>query len=94
MAMKKNSGQMTTVNVIETESTVMGDMADLIIDRSIVPSVGMILMDEDSQTWEVTAALHDSKRLTEENSTKRWTLQCKPVNTEKPIHPGEFKLIH
>lgn len=92
--MKKNPGHITTVDVIETESTVMGEMADLIIDRSIVPSVGMILMDKDSQTWEVTAALHDSKRLTEESSTQRWTLQCKPVNTEKPIHRGEFRLIH
>jgi hypothetical protein len=85
---------MTTVKILETESTVMGDMAELMMDHSVVPSIGMILMDEDSQTWEVTAALHDAKRLTEESSSRRWTLRCKPVNGDKPIHTGEFKLLH
>jgi hypothetical protein len=86
---------MTTVTIVESESTSMGDMAELILDKSIVPSTGMILMDEDSQTWEVTGALHDAKRTTGDDlSTKRWTLRCKPVNTDQPIHTGEFKLIH
>jgi hypothetical protein len=85
---------MTTVTIIETESTAMGEMADIMLDRSIEPAIGMILMDEDSQTWEVTAALHDAKRLTDEHSAKRWTVQCKPVNSDKPIHPGAFKLLH
>jgi hypothetical protein len=85
---------MTIVKILDIESTPMGDMADIVLDNSIQPSTGMILMDEDSQTWEVTGALHDTKRLTEESKAKRWTLRCKPVNTEKPIHLGEFKLIH
>lgn len=92
--MKKASGRIIMVNIIETESTAKGDMADMVVDCLFKPTVGMILMDEDSQTWEVAAALHDSKRLTEEKTMKRWTLQCKPVNADKPIHPGEFKLIH
>jgi hypothetical protein len=91
---KLNTGCMTIVKVLDTESTIMGEMADIVLDNSIQPTTGMILMDEDSQTWEVTGALHDTKRLTEEGHARRWTLRCKPVNTEKPIHRGEFKLIH
>jgi hypothetical protein len=85
---------MTHVTITETESTKMGDMAELTLDRSLEPAIGMILMDEDSLTWEVTGTLHDKKRTTGTSSVIHWTLRCKPVNTTKPIHPGEFKLIH
>ena len=85
---------MTSVIITETDSTPMGDLAELILDKSIKPSLGMILMDEDSQTWEVTGALHDAKQATGNESTTRWTLRCKPVNTDQSIHTGPFKLIH
>lgn len=85
---------MTTVNIVETETTLLGEMADAVVDKNIQPAVGMMLMDEDSLTWEVTAMLHDSKRATGEEFTKLWTFQCKPINTDKPIHTGPFKLIH
>ena len=85
---------MTNVKILQTESTSMGDMAELNLDKSFAPATGMILMDEESQTWEVTGTLHDAKRNTGDEITKRWTFQCKGVNTDRPIHPGEFKLIH
>lgn len=86
---------MTTVKILQIESTTMGDMVDLMLDVSVVPAPGMILMDEESQTWEITALLHDSKRNTGNDIIrKRWTFQCKPVNADKPIQPGEFKLLH
>jgi hypothetical protein len=85
---------MINVTILETETTSFGDMAELILDKSVTPSVGMILIDEDSQTWEVTATLHDKKRSTNDTKTIRWTFQCKGVNTDLPIHPGEFKLMH
>jgi hypothetical protein len=85
---------MTSVIITETDSTPLGVLAELVLDKSIKPSTGMILMDEDSQTWEVTGALHDAKQATGNESTTRWTLRCKPVNTDQPIHTGEFKLIH
>jgi hypothetical protein len=85
---------MITVTILQTESTVLGDMVELTLDKHIEPAIGMILMDENSRTWEVTAILHDAKRITEEHHFKRWTFQCRPVNTDSSIHPGEFKLIH
>ena len=85
---------MTTVTILETETTSMGDMAEVNLDHSIQPSVGMILMDEESLAWEVTALLHDGKRNTGDDHIKRWTFRCKPVNTDKSIHTGEFKLMH
>jgi hypothetical protein len=71
----------------------MGDMAELILDHSIEPSIGMILIDEDSLTWEVTAALHQTNRTTG-NGSSLWTLRCNPVNSDQPIHSGTFKLMH
>lgn len=85
---------MITVNILEIEVTPMGEMADVVLDKTIEPSPGMILMDEDSKTWEVTAMLHDAKRITHEDHTRRWTFQCRPVNTQDPLHTGWFKLIH
>jgi len=85
---------MIDVTILETESTSRGDTAELILDKSITPAIGMILIDEDSQTWEVVAMLHDKKRSTADSHTVRWILHCQPVNAEKPLHPGEFKLMH
>jgi hypothetical protein len=85
---------MTTVTIIRTETTPMGDMAEVILDRHIEPGIGMILIDEDSQTWEITATLHDASRTTDNEHARLWTLQCKPVNSDEPIHPGVFKLMH
>jgi len=85
---------MTTVTIISTEATPMGDMAEVILDHRIEPAIGMILIDEDSFTWEVTATLHDASRTTGDQSMKLWTLQCTPVNSELAIHPGVFKLMH
>ena len=85
---------MVNVNVLEIEVTSMGEMAEVEIDKHVEPSVGMILMDEESQTWEITATLHGAKRLTHESHTRRWTFQCKPVNTQTDLHPGTYKLIH
>jgi hypothetical protein len=85
---------MIDITILETEATSRGDVAEVILDKSVVPAIGMILIDEDSQTWEVTAMLHDKKRSTEDSSTVRWLLHCQPVNTEKPLHPGPFKLMH
>ena len=86
---------MIQVTITETDSTPLGDMAELTLDKSFEPAIGMILMDEDSQTWEVTGTLHDVKRTTGDDLTsKRWTFQCRPVNTDKPLHTGEYKLIH
>jgi hypothetical protein len=85
---------MIKINILEIENTPMGDMADVVLENSFQPSPGMMLMDEDSQTWEVTGMLHDSKRITAETSTRRWTFQCRPVTADKPLHTGEFKLIH
>jgi hypothetical protein len=85
---------MTPVTIIEAETTTIGDMAELILDGSVVPAIGMILIDEDSLTWEITGFMHDASRTTGDDSSKLWTLQCKPVNTEKSIHTGSFKLMH
>jgi hypothetical protein len=85
---------MITVNILEIEETPMGEMADVVLEKSFEPAPGMMLMDEDSQTWEVTAMLHDAKRITQEESTKRWTFQCKPVNTQSALHTGVYKIIH
>lgn len=86
---------MISVTILQTDTNSFGDMAELNLDVSIEPSIGMILMDEDSQTWEVTGTLHDAKRTTGDDlTTKRWTFQCKRVNTDKPIHTGQFKLMH
>jgi hypothetical protein len=85
---------MTSVTILEVETTSMGDVAELILEPSFVPAIGMMLMDQDSLTWEITGILHDSKRNTEEAHGKRWTFQCQPVSTDKSIHPGEYKLIH
>ena len=85
---------MIPVTIIQTESTLVGDIADLILEESIEPVVGMVLIDEDSLTWEVTGTLSDSKRTTGDGTTKRWTFQCRPLNTHLSIHTGEFKLMH
>jgi hypothetical protein len=85
---------MIDVTILETESTPSGDIAELILDKSITPTIGMILIDADSQTWEVTATLHDSKRATEDATSVRWTFHCRPVNTDQPLHAGAFKLMH
>jgi hypothetical protein len=85
---------MIIVRITEVETTSMGDMAELTLERAIHPSIGMILIDEDSLTWEVTGMLHSSNRTTGDESSKLWTLQCKPVNTDKSIHTGIFKLMH
>ena len=85
---------MIDVNILEIEQTPMGEMADVVLPNSVEPTPGMILMDEDSQTWEVTAMLHDSKRITHEENTKRWTFQCRPVSATSPLHPGAYRLIH
>jgi hypothetical protein len=85
---------MTDVTIIETETTTAGDMVELILDKHIKPVVGMVLIDEESRTWEVTATLHDAQRYTGDSSTIRWTFQCKPLNTDDSIHTGPFKLMH
>jgi hypothetical protein len=85
---------MITVNVVEIEVTVLGELADVVIDKAVVPQPGMRLMDNDSETWEVTGTLHDSKRVVNEEHTKLWTLQCIPVTASKAMQPGLFKLIH
>jgi hypothetical protein len=85
---------MTTVTILQTETTPVGDMAELILDHSIEPSIGMILIDEESLTWEVTATLHQTNRTTGNGSSRLWTFRCKPVNSDKHIHPGTFKLMH
>lgn len=85
---------MVTVNVVEVELTPMGELADVVVDKAIQPEPGMRLMDDDSETWEVTGALHNAKRVINEHHTKLWTLQCKPVTASKALHTGLFKLIH
>ena len=85
---------MTTVNIINVESTALGDMAELILQGHISPGIGMILIDEDSYTWEVTGFMHDAGRTTTSDSAKLWTLRCSPVNSDKPMHTGVFKLMH
>lgn len=87
-------GAMVTVNVIEIEVTSFGELADVVIEKSIAPQTGMMLMNDDSETWEVTAALHNSKRVLNEDHTKLWTLQCKAITASKAMQPGLFKLIH
>ncbi|MBT1707130.1 hypothetical protein KK062_02795 [Fulvivirgaceae bacterium PWU5] len=85
---------MITVNVIETEYTPVGDMAELLLDRHVEPALGMMLIDEKGDTWEVTGTLSDSQRNTTDPSMRRWTFQVKPVNTDDNIHTGLFKLMH
>lgn len=85
---------MVTVNVVEVELTSMGELADVVVDKAVTPEPGMTLMDDDSETWEVTGALHNAKRVINEDHTKLWTLQCKPVTASKSMQPGLFKLIH
>lgn len=85
---------MITVNVVEVEVTTLGELADVVVDKSVTPGPGMRLMDEDSETWEVTGALHNAKRVLNEEQTKLWTLQCKAVNASKSMEPGRYKLIH
>jgi hypothetical protein len=82
------------VTITEVEITSMGEMAELILDRSVHPALGMILIDDESHTWEITGCLQSANRTTRDELSKLWTLVCKPVNTEKPIHPGVFKLMH
>jgi len=65
-------------------------MAEVIVSEKIEPAVGMILIDEHSQTWEITGTLHDSRRTTDTENSKLWTLQCTPVNAEREIQPGEL----
>jgi hypothetical protein len=85
---------MITVNVIETEYTPVGDMAELLLDRHVEPALGMMLIDEKGDTWEVTGTLSDGQRNTTDSSMRRWTFQVKPVNTDDNIHTGLFKLMH
>jgi hypothetical protein len=85
---------MVKLTVTEIEITAMGDMASVILDKTIKPAVGMLLIDEDSETWEITATLHDKKRSTTDGASSLWTLQCKPVNATKEFHAGEYKLMH
>jgi hypothetical protein len=85
---------MNTVNIVHTESTPVGEMAELILEKHITPVVGMILIDEDSLTWEITAVLQNANSTTDNHNAKLYTLRCSPVNSEKPIHTGIFKLMH
>lgn len=85
---------MITVNVVEIEQTSLGELADVIVDKNIDPQPGMTLMDDDSQTWEVTGMLHNSKRIINEDHTQLWTFQCKPISADKPMQTGLYKLIH
>jgi hypothetical protein len=85
---------MITVNVIETEYTPVGDMAELLLDKHVEPALGMMLIDEKGDTWEVTGTLSDGQRNTTDSSMRRWTFQVKPVNTDDNIHTGLFKLMH
>lgn len=85
---------MITVNIIETEFTAVGDMAELLLDKHVEPALGMMLIDKEGDTWEVTATLLSNQRNTFDASMRRWTFQVKPVNTDQSIHTGEFKLMH
>jgi hypothetical protein len=85
---------MTTITVTEIEFTSKGEMATAVIDKSVNPGVGMLLIDEDSETWQITATLHDKKRSFTQGRSSVWTLQCKPVNASKEFHAGDYKLIH
>lgn len=85
---------MVMVSIVLVESTSIGDVVEALIDKNVEPAVGMMLMDEQSETWEITAALHDTKRITHEDHLKRWTFQCKPLSSDEPIHVGDYKLIH
>jgi hypothetical protein len=85
---------MTEVTILQAETTSIGEMAELMLERTTELAIGMILIDEESLTWEVTGFLHDASRTTGDASSKLWTVQCKPVNTDKPIHTGTFKLMH
>ena len=85
---------MVTVNVVDIEVTSFGEIADVVIEKDVTPQTGMMLMNDDSETWEVTAALHNSKTVTNEEHTKLWTLQCKSMTAEKAMQPGLFKLLH
>lgn len=85
---------MTDVTVVAMEETEKGDMIELILDTHFTPAIGMILMDENSATWEITGILHDPKRVTDEDHGKRYTMTCQGVNTERAIHTGKYKLLH
>ncbi|MBT1688791.1 hypothetical protein [Dawidia soli] len=85
---------MITVTVIETELTPMGDMAELLLDKHVEPALGMMLIDKEGDTWEVTGTLSNKQRNATDTSLRRWTFQVKPVNTDQNIHTGEFKLMH
>lgn len=85
---------MITVNVVEVEVTPLGELADVVVDKAVMPGPGMRLMNDDSETWEVTGALHNAKRVINEDHTQLWTLQCKGVNASKSMEPGLYTLIH
>jgi hypothetical protein len=85
---------MITVKIIETELTTMGDMAELLLDKHIEPTLGMMLIDKEGDTWEITGTLSNKQRHTSDTNMRRWTFQVKPVNTENNIHTGDFKLMH
>jgi hypothetical protein len=85
---------MITVKVIETEFTSMGDMAELLLDKHVEPALGMMLIDKEGDTWEITGTLSSKQRNTTDATMRRWTFQVKPVNTENNIHTGDFKLMH
>jgi hypothetical protein len=85
---------MITVNILETEYTSVGDMAELLLDAHVEPALGMMLIDEKGDTWEVTATLSSKERRTTDPSMRWWTFQVKPVNTDQAIHTGLFKLMH
>jgi hypothetical protein len=85
---------MITVNVVEIEVTSFGELADVVMDKAIAPQTGMMLMNDDSETWEVTGALHNASRVLNEEHTKLWTLQCKALTASRAMEPGLFKLIH
>ncbi len=85
---------MISVNVVEIELTSLGELADVVVDKSFDPQPGMMLMDDESQIWEVTGTMHNAQRVLNENHTRLWTFQCKPVNANRPMQTGMYKLIH
>ena len=85
---------MFSVDITRAEVTSQGEIVEAILDASVTPAIGMILIDEESRTWEITAMLHDAARAYEKEHKKLWTFQCSAVNADVSIHEGEYKLMH